>query len=221
VARSATPTDWTLFKVDGATAAEAGLPSSALVLWHVAELPLEGAALERLQFGLDEQSNLLWAVERTVDSREVESRRPELADTPGFNERSPTGDTREAREYAYVPRRGIVPHWHPYTLDDDGTRLLVQRSLADLSRQKPTRMPAPTAQVLQPPVSGGQHQIAPLAVPSNGVEVERRSTLARDMHGHPVLWTRRRQRTLLSPPARRLHLDVLEEDHPPVPLPPP
>ena len=132
------PDDWTLFKVDGATVADGGLAPAELVLWHVAELPLEGLALERVQLGLDEQSDLLWAVERTVDGREVESRPAELPDSPLFNEGSPTGDARQAREYAYVPSRGVVAHWHPYTLnDDDGPRRLVQRSLADLSRQQP------------------------------------------------------------------------------------
>lgn len=207
------PADWTLFKVDGVTAADPGLSVAELVLWHVAELPLESGALERVQFGIDEESNLLWAVERTVDGREVESRRVELAESPAFNTGKPTGDAREAKEYAYVPAQGIVAHWHPYTLNEpaDGARRLVQRSLADLSKQRPTRMPAPEALVLQANPPAALHQVDPLAVPSNGIEVERRWMLARDMTGNPVLWIQRQQRPLMSPPGRRLRFDVMEE----------
>lgn len=202
------PKDWTLFQVDG-------LPAEALLLWHVAELPLESAPIERVQFGLDEESNLLWAVERTVDSREVESRRvdlPDEASNPRFNTGKSSGDARNVREYAYVPAQGVAPHWHPYEIDEvDGQRRLVQRRLVDLSRQQPTPMPAPEAEVLQPAADGQRHQIAPLAIPSNGIELERRWQLARDMEGNPVLWIQRQRRSLLSPPARRLRFDVMEE----------
>ena len=208
------PQDWTLFKVDGTTPADRGLSYGDLLLWHVAELPLEGLPVERVQFGLDEESNLLWAVERTVDSREVESRPVDLPDTLQFNNGKPSGDARKAREYAYVPGKGIVPRWHPYTLNEDaegGPRRLVQRRLADLSRQKPHLMPAPEAEVLQSETPGQPHTIAPLAVPTNGIDVERRWMLARDMDGQPVLWIQRQRRSLLSPPARRLRFDVMEE----------
>lgn len=208
------PEDWTLFKVDGTGPADPGLPDADLVLWHVAELPLESAPLERVQLGLDEQSNVLWAVERIVDGREVESRLVEIADGPKFNEGTPSGDARKAREYAYVPAQGIGPHWTPYTLDEEeGTpRRLVQRRLADLSRQKPSPMPAPQALVLQAD-GDSPHVVAPLAVPSNGVELTRRWQLARDMHGEPVLWLQRERGPLLSPPARTLRFDVMEESN--------
>ena len=208
------PADWTLFKVDAVDPSDVGLPHADLVLWHVAELPLESGPLERVQFGLDEQSNLLWAVERMVDGREVESRKIEVAEGRRFNDGRPSGDAGEAREYAYVPGQGIAPYWNPYTLDDEGAggpRRLVQRRLVDLSRQKPAPMPAPKAMVLQPDDEGTLHQIAPLAVPSNGVEVARRWMLARDMNGEPVLWVQRERSGLLSPPARTLRFDVMDE----------
>jgi hypothetical protein len=203
------PQDWTLFQVDG-------LPRAALLLWHVAELPLESAPIERVQFGLDEESNLLWAVERVVDSREVESRRVSLTEevnNPRFNTGKPSGDARKAREYAYVPAQGVASRWHPYEIDEvDGQRRLVQRRLVDLSRQKPLAMPAPEAEVLQAAADGQRHQVAPLAIPSNGIELERRWQLARDTEGNPVFWIQRQRRSLLSPPARRLRFDVMEEN---------
>lgn len=202
------PQAWTLFLVDG-------LAPEDLVLWHVAELPLESTPIERVQFGLDEESNLLWAVERTVDGREVESRKADAIDDiqhPKFNEGKPSGDARKAREYAYVPGQGIVPRWHPYALNAEvelAPRRLVQRRLVDLSRQKPAPMPLPEAEVLQSDTAA-PHQIVPLAIPSNGIEVARRWQLARDRNGAPVLWLQRQRRSLLSPPARRLRFDVME-----------
>ena len=213
------PADWTLFKVDDVAPDGTGLAPNELVLWHVAELPLESTPLERVQFGIDEHANLLWAVERTVDGREVESRKIVPITAPRFNNGMPTGQVGKAREYAYVPGEGIAPRWHPYTLNDEaegGPRRLIQRRIADLSRQKPVLTPAPEASVLNldPPAP---HVIAPLAVPSNGVEVERRWQLARDMDGQPVLWIQRQRRPLLSPPARRLRFDVMEEARTPLP----
>jgi hypothetical protein len=207
------PQNWTLFKVDGTAPEDRGLPPECLLLWHVAELPLESAPFERIQFGLDEESNLLWAVERMLDGRDVELREVVLPDTPRFNDGKPSGDARDAREYAYVPGEGIVPHWHPYTINDEAQgspRRLVQRHLVDLSRQKPLRMPSPEAQVLQAQAPLPLHQIVPLAIPSNGIEVERRWMLARDMNGQPTLWIQRLRRPLLAPPARRLRFDVME-----------
>lgn len=203
------PPDWTLFQVDGVAAGEPGLSVTDLLLWHVAELPLESGALEQVQFGLDEEANLLWAVERTIDGREVAALPVTAVDEaahPRFNNGNPTGDARTAKEYAYVPAQGIAPYWHPYEIDEvAGERRLVQRQLVDLSRQQPVAMPKPQAAVLQSPT------IQPLAIPSNGIELERRWQLARDMSGAPVLWLQRQRWPLLSPPARRLRFDVMEE----------
>lgn len=206
------PVDWTLFAVDALTAGDPGLRPEELVLWHVAELPLEGAPVERVQFGLDEQSNLLWAVERIVDGRDVDQRERALPDGPSFNDGVPSGDDREAREYAYVPAQGIGPWWTPYTVSDEGDpRRLVQRRLVDLSRQRPAAMPDPAALVLQADAGSPAHRIAPLAIPSNGIETTRHWSLARDMQGLPVLWVQRQRGPLLSPPARTLRFDVLEQ----------
>lgn len=209
------PQDWTLFQVDATTPDGTGLPPEALLLWHVAELPLESLPVERIQLGLDEEMNLLWTVERTLDAREVESRRVNVPDdtlNPRFNTGKPTGNAREAREYAYVPQEGVVPYWHPYEITDaGGRRVLEQRRLTDLSRQKPMLMPAPTAEVLRAEIAETLPRIAPLAVPSNGIELERRWQIARDMQGQPVLWIQRQRKPLLTPPARRLRFDVMTE----------
>lgn len=208
------PSGWSLFANDPLVPGDGGgLAAEELVLWHVAELPLESAPVERVQLGRDEQSNVLWAVERTVDGRDVDQREVDGldAEAAGFNDGPPQGDTRAAREYAYVPARGIGPWWTPYTMSEPGTpRRLVQTRLADLSLLHPVAMPAPVAAVLQPPAGAEKHVLAPLAVPSNGIEITRRWSLARDMHGEPVLWRQRQRGPLLAPPARTLRYDVME-----------
>lgn len=201
------PESWTLFKV-------AGLAPNDLLLWHLAEFPLESIPLEKVQFGSDEQSNLLWAVERTVDSRDVLSgKEDDAAADLKFNEGTPKGSAlpNQEAEYAFIPGKGIVPYWYPYILVETATtRLLEQQSLQDFTLQKPKRMPLPKSEVLQPDKAGKQHTINPLAIPSNGIELERRWQLARDMNGVPVIWIQRKRSPLLSPPARLLRFDVME-----------
>lgn len=200
------PENWTLFKTDG-------LPDNALVLWHVAELPLESAPIERVQFGIDEQSNVLWAVERTVDSRERNLPAEQPTDNPKLNAGAPRADATQPREYVYVPSEGVVPYWHPYEITElEDRRMLVLRGLADLSRTTPVVMPPPQAQILWAGTPGARqvHEVQPSAIPSNGIELERRWMLARDMHGNPVLWIQRQRKPLRSPPARRLRFDVMQ-----------
>ena len=201
------PIDWTLFQV-------VGLAPNDLLLWHVAELPLESIPLEKVQFGADEQSNLLWAVERTVDSRDVLSGKDvEVSADLKFNPGTPKGSTLpdQEAEYAFIPAKGIVPYWYPYEIVETATtRLLEQQSLPDYTLQIPKPMPLPRSAVLQPDQIGKQHIVNPLAIPSNGIELERRWQLARDMNGFPVIWIQRKRSSLLSPPARLLRFDVME-----------
>jgi hypothetical protein len=194
------PQDWTVFQTDG-------LAAEDLLLWHVAEIPLESGAVERVQFGLDDESNLLWAVERIVEGHQPRGRQT-VSQAARFNEGSPNGNKTQRRVYAYLPGDGAAPHWIPYDIDDDETGGLIQRQLVDYSRQVPHPMPLPEAQVLsqRPDI----HRINPSAMPGNGIEVERRWQLARDMNGQPVLWLQRQRRSLLAPPARRLRFDVME-----------
>ena len=204
------PDDWSLFACKG-------LPSNQLVLWSVAELPLEGLPLESVQFGIDEQMNWLWAVERVVDAREVEARPAPPASQaahPLYDVQAPGGDATRARAYRYLPSQGIAQHWHPYPIEEvDGERRFIQGGLADLSREVPAPMPRPRAETLfggQPP-QRELHWLYPAVIPSNGVQVERRWMLARDRRGQPVLWIQRQRKPLYSPPARNLRFDVLEE----------
>lgn len=195
------PEDWTLFRTDG-------LGVDDLVLWQVAETPLQGAAVERVELGVDEESNLVWAVERVLDGRAPLTSDPlPEPPPPRINSGPPRGDLIGGRPYAYLPGVGGAPHWIPYTLDEAGN-LLVQRRLVDLSREIPTLFPPPAARVLR--AAEQPHRLHPSAVPDHGLELERRWILARDTTGRPVLWCRRRRAPRLAPPARRLRFDVTE-----------
>ena len=205
------PADWHLFRCRGAAA-------GALVLWNVAELPLEGPVLERVQFGIDEAANLLWAVERVVGGREFAAREVPPVDPvahPAYPAAAPSGDATRERRWAYVPGEGAPPGWHPYALDGAaaGDRAFAQHRLVDYSRQVAFAAPKPAADVLRagPPESPALHRLTPAAVPSGGVEIERRRMLARDCLGNPLLWTQKQRRPLRAPPARTLRYDGVAE----------
>jgi hypothetical protein len=53
--------------------------------------------------------------------------------------------------------------------------------------------------------------VAPGAIPSNGVRLQRRAMLARDTAGRPVLWVERSSRPVTGPPTSHLRFDVFAE----------
>ena len=203
------PSDFTLFKCQD-------LNDASLVLWPVAESPLESAPLERVQFGVDEHSNVLWALERIIDGRQVD-RVPVEADAshPPYPAPTPIGDTTKAKSYLYQPAIGIESRWHPYEQDRTAQSelLFIQRGLADYSQQLPRPMPHPEAEVLKAGTrtTPKLHQVEVAALPIGGLELERRWQLARDMQGRPVLWIQRQRRVLRTPPARTMRFDVMKE----------
>ena len=202
------PSDFSVYRCKG-------LPAEALVVWPVAEGPLESAAIERVQLGIDEQSNVMWALERIIDSRQA-TRRAMSADAahPAYPEPSPSGNLTNPKTYSYVPAKGVETHWHPYELNWMPTPVYVQHGLADYALQRPKPMPRPVAKLLYAgsPTAPELHQINASVMAGGGLELERRWQLSRDMNGLPVLWIQRQRRILRAPPARNLRFDVLEED---------
>lgn len=207
------PNDWWLFKTTN-------MNKSSLVLWLRAVTPIEGDPIEDVLFGLDEYSNVLWAVEQRIDNHDVapltrtaaqEAANPPLAPAPGQIDPA-------SREYSYVPARDTAPYWHPYQIDnvDEGAgprRRFVQRRMADLSRTEPELLPAPTAEVLRVRTNDHEtvHQIEPATIPSIGTHIQRRYKLARDVNGNPLLWIQRQRTPVLRPPSRAVRFDVMAE----------
>ena len=203
------PEDFSLYACDG-------LAPHSLVLWPVAESPLESAPIERVQFGVDEHSNLLWALERIVDTRDVQ-RKPGETDGahPPYPSPAPVSDLSGKRAYDYIPSIGIESRWHPYKLDWNapGEPAFEQWGIADYSLQKPRPMPHPEAEVLKAgtPAAPQPHAISAATMAGCGLELERRWELARDMLGRPVLWVQRQRRILRNAPARTLLFDVMRQ----------
>jgi len=210
------PDDWWLFRTTD-------LDNRSLVVWLRALVPAEGRPLESVLLGLDEYSNILWAVERRIAGHDLSppERTPaEEAANPLLAQPDRSGAPDDRKQFVYVPGQETVPFWHPYQVEDRPDaigrtrRRFVQRRLADLTRVQPELLPAAHAEVLRAFDNGVEvvHEIAPATVPSIGVVLERRYVLARDVAGNPVLWLQRQRMPFLSPPSRSLRFDVLAED---------
>jgi hypothetical protein len=196
----ASPSDWSLFSTHG-------LDPRSLVLWAKAATPLVGQVLDEVVIGIDEDANLVWAVETVVGGRT--SPTPEQPAAPATQQDVTGRDT-----FAYRAMTPIPAHWHPYVVEEvDDRRRFVQGRAADLSGRTAVLLPPPVSDLLVDPVSGGQHpvhQLEPAAIPQDGVRVEQRAMLARTTSGDPLLWTQRRRVPMLTPPALALRFDVLE-----------
>lgn len=193
---------WTLFAI-------AGLGASSLLVWPGVAAPLVGPVLDQVDLGADEDANAVWAVERRVAGRELPS--PERPQAPVPSGRADAGDR---PRYAYRAGGDVPPYWHPYLIEEvAGRRRLVQARLADLSGTTAALMPEPASPLLRDPAAGGVHpvhQIEPAAIPSDGLQLERRHVLGRRTDGMPVLWAQRRRAPLAAPPVMHLRYDLAD-----------
>ncbi len=190
------PGAWSLYAVPG-------LEPTDLVVWPVAVAPHAGPLLDDVLLGIDEDANLAWAAELRADGHEV------LADAStdaAVAETTRTG----TRAFRYQPMTTLPEHWHPYTR---GVRWR-QAVLADLNQPIPQPRPGPISRLIGGPSGTGigrGHEIAPTAVPSSGVRLQRRARLARDTDGCPVLWVERVVLPIAGPPTSHLRWDVMVE----------
>jgi hypothetical protein len=195
----APPTGWGLFQTEG-------LGPSSLVVWATTATPLLGPVLDEVVIGIDEDANLVWAVERVVRGRTMPT--PSSPSLPAV-QRDP--DARQT--FSYEAMTPVPPYWHPYVLDDHATRRFVQGRAADLSGPEAVLLPPPISDLLYDAKRGPGdpvHQLDPAAIPSDGVRIERRAILARATTGDPVLWTQRRRQPLVTAPTFALRFDILE-----------
>jgi hypothetical protein len=194
---------WGLFRVHG-------LDDTSLVVWPTVANPLTGPIEDEVVIGIDEDANLLWAVEQRAGGRE-------LAPPPtGSFAPPPSGEVlgNARAHYAYRASTALPRHWHPYVVEEiDGRRKFVQGRLADLDARPPTLMPEPVSPLLRDPgAAAGEpvHAIEPATVPTMGLRLERRHVLGRRTDGLPVLWMQRRRLPLLGPPVSGLRFDVVD-----------
>jgi hypothetical protein len=199
---------WSMFHVSGRKANE-------LLVWPTVANPLTGtSALDEVLLGVDEDANVLWAIERRADGIEMVEPDEPAALAP---DATPEGQVvvTGTRRYRYVPARRVPHLWHPYVLSDAGNlRRFVQGRLANLDVRPPVPRQGPTSRLLRDPGAGPadpSHQILPVAIPRHGIRLERRHVLGRRTDGEPVLWVQRRRTALTAPPSSTLRFDVLEE----------
>ena len=210
-------TGWSMFLVGG-------LGPHTLVTWPTVLGPLSApASLDEVLLGVDEDANVLWAVEQRADGADVDqATQAPPAEPPGAE--PPEAEAPEAEattgqvlvtgrpSYRYLPSSAVPPHWHPYLMVD-GRRFL-QGRLADLTARPVRLEPGPVSRLLRPPratEAEPYHAIDPAAVPQRGLRIERRWLLGRRTDGLPVLWVQRRTTPLQAPPVSGLLFDKLEE----------
>jgi len=197
--------DWSMYHLSGR-------PAHELLLWPTVEHPLTASAvLDQIDVGLDEDANLLWAVERWIDGVEaVESDPASFAAGPRAAGEVPVN---RRRQFRYQPASDVPDHWHPYVVTTAGTRRYHQARLVDFDKRPVVPRPGPTSRLLQDPAAGATepyHAISPDVVPRAGVQLDRRFVLGRSTTGAPLLWVQRRRSALPAPPTSRLRFDILE-----------
>lgn len=178
-----------------------GLRSRDLLLWPADPPPLEGPVLERVVIGVDEDANLLWAVETVVDG--VEQPQPEHATVP-------TGMANDRPEVSFRAVAESPLRWHPYPATTGAPRRLYRQGrLATSADPGVTPLPSDTSRFLST-AGPSIHDIDPATVPAAGLTLERRWVLARAADGRPVLWQQRRRSVPQAPPAMRLPFDRVD-----------
>jgi hypothetical protein len=211
------PGAWSLFHT-------AGLAESELLVWPVAVAPNTGQVLDDVLIGVDEDANLAWAVELRADGLPL---LPDAGTDAAVAETTRTG----TRNFRYLPSTTLPDHWHPYqrvrtgdpaddpavvaSAGDGKSGYWRQAVLADLTGPVPVPRPGPVSRLIGGPSGNGLgrgHELAPTAIPSNGVRLQRRAILARDTAGRPVLWVERSSRPVSGPPTSHLRYDVFAED---------
>ena len=201
------PTDWSLF---GTT----GLDPSSIVVWATARTPLAGPVLDEVVIGIDEDANLVWAVEQIVAGQTL------ATPDPATDHRRRCRAILAAQPtFSYLPMTPVPRYWHPYVIDGEATarggscragpRTCPGRPPACCRRRSAicstTRAPRRAARC----TSSSRRRSRP-----DGLRVQRRAMLARSVTGEPVLWTQRRREPLLTPPTFALRFDLLRQDQP-------
>ncbi len=181
-----------------------------MVVWATAPAPLVGPVVDDVVVGIDEDANLVWAVEQVVAGRTLATPPPPPGPVPPSDPPAP-------RRFSYLAMSQVPEHWHPYLLDEPaaGPRRYIQGRAADLSGPEPVLLPEPVSDLLwdpKAPPEGPVHQLDPASIPAEGLRVQRRAILARATTGAPVFWTQRRRQVLETPPTFALRFDSLQED---------
>lgn len=201
------PSDWSIFRT-------AGLQSNQLVLFPTTSVPLVGPVRERVEFAVDQDANVAWAIERIRSGRHLIDHLVESSTATEPNE-SATVVAGGRHSYRYRPAVGLRQHWYPYVIRTlAGFRSWVQATYdRDLFAQSGTPADAPDNDLINnSPTSPDDpvHSIDLDVISESGVVLERRHVLARDVKARPVLWRQRDRLPLREGPTSGLKFDVAE-----------
>jgi hypothetical protein len=201
---AAPPPQWSIQRVTAPTDSAFG-PAPMLVPLG-AVTPLTGEELDEVLVGVDEEANVLWAVERRVAGVARSVGPDEVPQT-----RAQAVDTAASGPVDYQPSSPLPKGWFPFTLSQPWVRFVPHR-LADLRSDVPTPLPPPQSPFLTDDRGRepAYFELAPRAIPSSGLRLSRRFVLARALDGRPVLWQRRSAVPLTTPPGKPLLFDVVE-----------
>lgn len=191
--------DWSMFRVEGMTAHQ-------LVAWPTATA-LGGEPIDELVIGVDEDANLVWAVEERLGGRVTDRQHPLPEPVEVRDESEPRA---AAALYRYTPATAVPDHWHPYTREEqpEGVRFVQGRLQAVAVDGATTDAPLPTSTFLASS-DGRPHRLLPSRLPPTGIRLQSRPMLARTVSGRPVLWVQRLRQPLLAPPTSGLRFDAL------------
>jgi hypothetical protein len=195
------PGPWSMFRTKG-------LDRSSLVLWPTAATPMTGPVLDDIAFGVDEDANMMWAVEERVAGRPLAS---------GIEARKALADGRATgtRDFTWWPTTTLPRHWYPYQgMPTEAPEMFEQGVVRDFDDRGWHDRRGPRSDLISSTANNG-HRLDLHAVPYQGLRLERRYMLARCTDGTPALWRQRRTVPLLAPPASHLRFDVLKETQAP------
>jgi hypothetical protein len=173
--------------------------SDALFLPPVLGPTLESNPVEQVRFARDETANLVWAIERSVESptgRPIDLRREAPAPP------SPVGADSEGLEYRLMST--LPRHWLPLvpsgSTGNPPLKLVLGAALVDGVVQTPS----PQGRVVPSDLS-----LAAEEVPRDGLDVARLYRYARWVDGSTRLWSARRRRPASGEVSSALRYDFL------------
>jgi hypothetical protein len=173
--------------------------SDALFLPPVLGPSLESIPIEQVRFARDETANLVWAIERSVESpagRPLELRRAEPAPPSPVSADSPN---LEYRLMSALPR-----YWLPLVPSDPAAKPPLKLVLGSALVDGVIRSPSPQGRVVPPDLS-----LAAEEVPRDGLDVARLYRHARWVDGSTRVWAARRRRPASGEVSSALRYDFL------------